>query len=132
MIKPLLAKANVQPKGKIAVGTVKGDLHDIGKNIVGMLLEGAGFEILDLGADVPKEIFLDSVKQENVDMIGMSSLLTTTMLYMKDVIEALEEANLKQKVKIIIGGAPVTQSFRSEQMGMLRMQPKQWIWLKDC
>jgi 5-methyltetrahydrofolate--homocysteine methyltransferase len=116
VIKPLLAKANIQPKGKIAVGTVKGDLHDIGKNIVGMLLEGAGFEILDLGADVPKEIFLDSVKQENVDMIGMSSLLTTTMLYMKDVIEVLVEANLKHKVKIIIGGAPVTQSF-ADQIG---------------
>jgi 5-methyltetrahydrofolate--homocysteine methyltransferase len=116
VIKPLLAKANVKSKGKIAVGTVKGDLHDIGKNIVGMLLEGAGFEILDLGADVDKEIFLDSVKKENADIIGMSSLLTTTMLYMKDVIKSLEEANLKQKVKIIVGGAPVTQSF-ADQIG---------------
>jgi 5-methyltetrahydrofolate--homocysteine methyltransferase len=111
VIRPLLAKANVQSKGKIAVGTVKGDLHDIGKNIVGMLLEGAGFEILDLGTDVSKEVFLDSVFKDKADVIGMSSLLTTTMLYMKDVIKELEDANLKHKVKIIIGGAPVTQAF---------------------
>jgi 5-methyltetrahydrofolate--homocysteine methyltransferase len=114
LIRPLLAKANVESKGKVVVGTVKGDLHDIGKNIVAMLLEGAGFEIIDLGADVPKEKFLEFAEKENADMVGMSALLTTTMVYMREVVEALENANLKSKVKVIIGGAPITQSFADQ------------------
>jgi len=114
VIRPLLAKANVKPKGKVAVGTVKGDLHDIGKNIVGMLLEGAGFEIIDLGADVSKEKFIGAVGETKADVIGMSSLLTTTMTYMKLVIDELNSFELRDKVKVIIGGAPVTQAFADE------------------
>ena len=114
LLRPLLAKANVESKGKVVIGTVKGDLHDIGKNIVSMLLEGAGFEIIDLGADVPKEKFLEFAEKENANIVGMSALLTTTMVYMREVIEALENANLKSKVKVIIGGAPITQSFADQ------------------
>ena len=114
LLKPLLAEANVESKGKVVIGTVKGDLHDIGKNIVAMLLEGAGFEVTDLGADVPIERFLEFAEKENADIIGMSALLTTTMVYMREVIEALENANLKPKVKVIIGGAPITQSFADQ------------------
>jgi 5-methyltetrahydrofolate--homocysteine methyltransferase len=113
-VRPLLAEANIRSKGKIVVGTVKGDLHDIGKNIVGMLLEGAGYEVTDLGTDVTKEDFMEVVKKEGVDIIGMSALLTTTMTYMKEVIQAVNEANLKGKVKVIIGGAPITQSYADE------------------
>ena len=113
-IKPLLAEANIKSRGKIVVGTVKGDLHDIGKNIVGMLLEGAGFEVTDLGTDVTKEEFMEVVKKEGVDIIGMSALLTTTMTYMKEVIQAVNDAKLKGKVKVIIGGAPITQSYADE------------------
>ena len=114
LIKPLLAKANVESKGKVVIGTVKGDLHDIGKRIVAMLLEGAGFEVTDLGADVSKEKFLEFVEKERADILGISALLTTTMTYMKEVIEALENANLKQNVKVIIGGAPITHSYAEE------------------
>jgi 5-methyltetrahydrofolate--homocysteine methyltransferase len=114
LIKPLLAKANVESKGKVVIGTVKGDLHDIGKMIVAMLLEGAGFEVTDLGADVSKEKFLEFVEKERTDILGMSALLTTTMTYMKEVIEAVENANLKQDVRVIIGGAPITHSYAEE------------------
>ena len=114
LIKPLLAKANVESKGKVVIGTVKGDLHDIGKRIVAMLLEGAGFEVTDLGVDVSKEKFLEFVEKERADILGMSALLTTTMTYMKEVIEAVENANLKQDVRVIIGGAPVTHSYAEE------------------
>ncbi len=114
LIKPLLAKANVESKGKVVIGTVKGDLHDIGKRIVAMLLEGAGFEVTDLGTDVSKEKFLEFVEKERADILGMSALLTTTMTYMKEVIEAVENANLKQDVRVIIGGAPVTHSYAEE------------------
>ena len=114
IIRPLLAEANVEPLGKIIIGTCGGDLHDIGKNIVAMLLEGAGYEVVDLGADVPKEKFIEYAKKENPDVLGMSALLTTTMLFMKDMIEALEEAGLKNKLKVIIGGAPITQSYADE------------------
>lgn len=114
LIKPLLAKANVESKGKVVIGTVKGDLHDIGKRIVAMLLEGAGFEVTDLGADVSKEKFLEFVEKERADILGMSALLTTTMTYMKEVIEAVENANLKQDVRVIIGGAPITHSYAEE------------------
>ncbi|HEA65135.1 MAG TPA: cobalamin-binding protein [Candidatus Aminicenantes bacterium] len=111
ILKPLLAEANVQSKGKVVIGTVKGDLHDIGKNIVGMLLQGAGFDVVDLGADVPKEKFLEFVKNEGADILGMSALLTTTMIYMKETLETLKNAGLREKVKVIIGGAPVTESY---------------------
>ena len=111
ILKPLLAEANVQSKGKVVIGTVKGDLHDIGKNIVAMLLQGAGFDVVDLGADVPKEKFLEFIKNERVDILGMSALLTTTMIYMKEIIEALKNAGLRENVKIIIGGAPITESY---------------------
>jgi len=111
IIKPLLAEANVKSQGKVVMGTVKGDLHDIGKNMVAMLLQGAGFEVIDCGTDVPKEKFLEAVKNEQADIIGMSALLTTTMLYMKEVIEILESEGLRQKAKVIIGGAPVTESY---------------------
>ena len=114
IIKPLLAEANVQSKGKVVIGTVKGDLHDIGKNIVAMLLQGAGFDVVDLGADVPKEKFLEFVKNEGADILGMSALLTTTMIYMKETIEALKNAGLRENVKVIIGGAPVTESYAAQ------------------
>jgi len=111
MIKPLLAKAKVKAKGKVVIGTVRGDLHDIGKNIVAMMLRGAGYEVIDLGADVPKEKFLEHVKKEGADIVAMSALLTTTMTYMREVVEELEKAKLKSKVRVIIGGAPVSQAY---------------------
>lgn len=114
IVKPLLGDEIVGSRGKVVIGTIKGDLHDIGKNIVGMLLEGAGFEVTDLGTDVTKEQFMEVVEKEGVDIIGMSALLTTTMTYMKEVIQSVEDANLKGKVKVIIGGAPITQSYAEE------------------
>ena len=111
ILKPLLAEANVRSIGKVVIGTVKGDLHDIGKNIVAMMLQGAGFDVVDLGTGVSKEKFLEFVEKESANILGMSTLLTTTMVYMKEVIEALKNANLEQNVKVIIGGAPVTQSY---------------------
>jgi 5-methyltetrahydrofolate--homocysteine methyltransferase len=111
ILNPLLAEANVKSKGKVVIGTVKGDLHDIGKNIVGMMLQGAGYKIVDLGADVPKEKFIEFTQKEDVNMVGMSALLTTTMIYMQEVIQALKDAGLREKVKVIIGGAPVTQAY---------------------
>jgi 5-methyltetrahydrofolate--homocysteine methyltransferase len=114
IINPLLAEANVKAKGKVVLGTVKGDLHDIGKNIVGMMLQGAGYEIVDLGADVPKEKFIEFTQKEEANMVGMSALLTTTMIYMKEVIQGLKDAGLRNKVKVIIGGAPVTQAYADQ------------------
>ncbi len=114
ILKPLLAESKVESKGKVIIGTVKGDLHDIGKNIVALLLQGAGFDVVDLGADVSKEKFVEFAKKEKADIIGMSALLTTTMLYMKETIEALQEAGLRQNIKVIIGGAPVTDSYASQ------------------
>jgi 5-methyltetrahydrofolate--homocysteine methyltransferase len=114
IIKPLLAESNVKSKGKVVIGTVKGDLHDIGKNIVAMLLQGAGFDVVDLGADVPKEKFLEFVKKEHADIVGMSALLTTTMIYMKETIEMLKNEGLRENVKVIIGGAPVTESYAAQ------------------
>jgi len=111
VIKPLLVQANVQSKGKVVMGTVNGDLHDIGKSIVAMLLEGAGFEVIDLGADVPLEKFMESIKKENADIVGMSALLTTTMTFMKVLIDELEKTGLKKRVKVMVGGAPVTSAF---------------------
>jgi len=114
IIRPYFTEERNESKGKIVIGTVKGDLHDIGKKIVCMILESEGFEVVDIGIDVPKEKFLTSIKKENPDIIGMSALLTTTMVYMREVIEAVEKAKLKQNVKIIIGGAPITRSFADE------------------
>lgn len=114
ILKALLAETKVKPLGKVVIGTVKGDLHDIGKNIVAMLLKGAGFEVIDLGADVPKEKFLEYVKKERADIVGMSALLTTTMVSMKETIDTLKSAGLRDNVKVIIGGAPVTESYASQ------------------
>jgi 5-methyltetrahydrofolate--homocysteine methyltransferase len=116
ILKPLLAEKNVKPLGRAVIGTIQGDLHDIGKNIVSMLLQGAGFEIIDLGADVRADRFVESAKNENVDLIGMSALLTTTMINMKAVIDGLNEAGIRDNVKVIIGGAPVTQDY-ADQIG---------------
>ncbi len=114
LLKPHLVKADVQPIGKIAAGTVKGDLHDIGKNLVCMMLEGAGFEIVDLGVDVPAERFVAAVAEQKVDILAMSALLTTTMPNMKANIAALQQAGLRDKVKIMIGGAPITEAYAVE------------------
>lgn len=110
LLKPHLVEGNVKPAGKVAIGTVEGDLHDIGKNLVAMMLEGAGFEIIDLGVDVAPRAFVDAV-QEGAQLIGMSALLTTTMSNMNVTIEALKVAGLRDKVKVMIGGAPVTEEF---------------------
>jgi 5-methyltetrahydrofolate--homocysteine methyltransferase len=116
ILKPLLAEAGAKMVGKVLLGTVKGDLHDIGKNLVGMMCEGAGFEVNDLGKDVAPEAFVDAIKEYEPDVVGMSALLTTTMRSMEHTVKALEEAGLRDKVKIMIGGAPVTQAF-SDQIG---------------
>ena len=110
LLKPHLASTDVKAAGKIAIGTVKGDLHDIGKNLVAMMLEGAGFEVVDLGVDATPEAFVDAV-QEGANLIAMSALLTTTMSTMGATVEALKAAGLRDKVKIMVGGAPVTEKF---------------------
>jgi 5-methyltetrahydrofolate--homocysteine methyltransferase len=114
LLKPLLTQTGAKPVGTAVIGTVKGDLHDIGKNLVGMMLEGAGFEVIDLGADVAPEKFVQAAKDTRAQIVGISTLLTTTMLGMKDVLHALERAELRSKVKVMVGGAPVTQSFADE------------------
>jgi 5-methyltetrahydrofolate--homocysteine methyltransferase len=116
IIRPMLVETGVKTAGKVLLGTVKGDLHDIGKNLVGMMCEGAGFEVEDIGKDVAPEQFVDAVKEYEPDVVGMSALLTTTMRAMESTIKVLEEAGLRDKVKIIIGGAPVTQAF-ADQIG---------------
>jgi 5-methyltetrahydrofolate--homocysteine methyltransferase len=110
ILKPLLAQAGIEPVGKAIVGTVKGDLHDIGKNLVAMMLEGAGFKVVDLGVDVPVEKFVSAL-QEGADILGLSALLTTTMPSMENTIKAIEAAGLRNRIKIIIGGAPVTAEY---------------------
>jgi len=114
LLRPLLAAAGSKPKGKVVIGTVKGDLHDIGKNLVGLMLQGSGFEVVDLGADVKPERFVEAVKTSQPHFVMMSALLTTTMLGMKDTVEALKAANLRTSVKVAVGGAPVTQRFCDE------------------
>ena len=99
---------------KVVIGTVKGDMHDIGKNLVGMMLEGSGFEVIDLGIDLPADKFVDAVKQHRPRFLAMSALLTTTMAQMKMVIDALQETGLRQSVKVFVGGAPITQGFADE------------------
>jgi 5-methyltetrahydrofolate--homocysteine methyltransferase len=114
LLKPLLTQTGVKPVATAVIGTVKGDLHDIGKNLVCMMLEGAGFEVVDVGADVTPEKFVQAVKDTKAQILGISTLLTTTMLGMKDVLRALEQADLRKQVKVMVGGAPVTQSFADE------------------
>jgi len=114
VLKPHLASANVKSQGKVVAGTVKGDLHDIGKNLVCMMLEGAAFEIVDLGSDVTPEKFVEAVRSTGADVICMSALLTTTMPNMKNTIEALKTAGLRDKVKVMVGGAPLTDQYARE------------------
>jgi corrinoid protein of di/trimethylamine methyltransferase len=116
LIRPLLAARGDEPVGRVVIGTVKGDLHDIGKNLVSSLLEGGGFEVIDLGSDVTAERFVSAVQEKNADIVCLSALLTVTMPSMKQVIEALRNAGLRDRVKVIIGGAPVTQRF-ADQIG---------------
>lgn len=111
VLQPFLTKANVKPKGSVVIGTVKGDLHDIGKNLVAMMLKGAGFKIEDLGVDVAPERFIQIAKNKNAEIIAMSALLTTSMPSMQEVINLLKRANLNKKIKTMIGGAPVTQGY---------------------
>jgi len=111
VLKPLLSEADVQSMGVVVIGTVTGDMHDIGKNLVGMMLEGAGFEIIDLGTDTSPEAFVEAVRSEGADILGLSALLTTTMPGMRATIDALAEANLLDKVIVMVGGAPVTEEY---------------------
>jgi 5-methyltetrahydrofolate--homocysteine methyltransferase len=114
VLRPLLAESDVPSAGKYVIGTVKGDLHDIGKNLVKMMLEGAGFETIDLGTNVGPGAFVEAVREHQPQLVGMSALLTTTMVQMKATIEALHEAGLRESVKIMVGGAPVTDAFAQE------------------
>ncbi len=113
-LKPLLVEEGIPSIGRVAIGTVHGDLHDIGKNLVGIMLKGAGFEVIDLGKDVPAEEFVDAAEKEDAKVIGMSALLTTTMPVMRKVVDLLKERGLDKSIKTIIGGAPVTQEFARE------------------
>ncbi|AET68257.1 methyltransferase cognate corrinoid protein [Desulfosporosinus orientis DSM 765] len=116
LLKPLINDVDIPSKGTVLIGTVAGDLHDIGKNLVAMILESGGFKVVDLGVDVSVEKFVEAAKQYNPQVIGMSALLTTTMVAMKDTIDALREAGLRNNLKIIVGGAPLSQEF-SDQIG---------------
>lgn len=116
LLKPLLAQEGVRASGKVCIGTVKGDLHDIGKNLVKMMLEGKGLEVIDLGTDVAPETFVKTAEEQNCQVICCSALLTTTMGVMGDVVKAAQEAGIRDKVKIMVGGAPVTQAF-CDQIG---------------
>ena len=114
LLEPLLIAAEVPSLGKVVIGTVKGDLHDIGKNLVGIMLEGAGFEVIDLGSDVTAERFVETAQSEGAAVVGMSALLTTTMTGMKDVVELVAGKGLNETLKVIVGGAPVTQAFADD------------------
>jgi len=114
LLEPHLGKTDARSRGTIVIGTVKGDLHDIGKNLVGIMLSGAGFEVVDLGKDVSPEAFVDAASESGADVIGMSALLTTTMPAMKDVVALVEERGMTGKVKTIVGGAPVTEDYARE------------------
>lgn len=116
IIKPLLAQQDFKAKGIVAIGTVKGDLHDIGKNLVAMMMEGSGIEVIDLGTDVGPDKYIAAVKEQGAQIICMSALLTTTMPEMKNIIDALDAEGLRDKVKVMIGGAPVTSAY-AEQIG---------------
>lgn len=114
ILRPKLIEAGAKLAGTIVLGTVKGDLHDIGKNLVGMLLEGAGFQVIDLGIDVSSDKFVEAAKTHKPNVVGLSALLTTTMPRMKEVIESLVEAGIRKTVKVVIGGAPVTEKFAKD------------------
>jgi len=114
LLQPELIKSGVKAVGKVIIGTAKGDLHDIGKNLVAMMLRGGGFEVIDLGIDVPPEKFLKASQEHQPDIVGISALLTTTMIGMRDVITILKKASLRSKIKVMVGGAPVTQEFADE------------------
>ena len=114
LLRPHLIEADVKPLGKVVIGTVQGDLHDIGKNLVGMMMEGAGFEVIDLGVDVKPEELIEAVKENQPDIVAMSALLTTTMGNMKTAITMMQEAGIKDSIKVMIGGAPVTQDYADE------------------
>jgi 5-methyltetrahydrofolate--homocysteine methyltransferase len=116
ILKPYLSEDDVQSPGKVVIGTVKGDLHDIGKNLVAMMLEGAAFEVVDLGTDVSPEKYVEAIKESGAQIIAMSALLTTTMPNMKNTIDALVEAGIRDQVKVMIGGAPITQAY-ADQIG---------------
>ena len=117
ILRPLLmGDASVKPLATVVLGTVKGDMHDIGKNIVGVLLEGTGFRVVDLGVDVPPEKFVETVKEHNAEIVGISALLTTTMVNMRSVMKAFEDAGIRSKVKVMVGGAPVTDRW-AESIG---------------
>jgi len=111
IIKPLLSESGAETRGKIIIGTVKGDLHDIGKNLVGMMLEGGGYTVIDLGVDIPPDKFVEEIKKNGVKLIGLSALLTTTMNGMKDVIDTLKKDKETASVKVMVGGAPLTQEY---------------------
>ena len=113
-LKPHLVETGVKSAGKVVLGTIKGDLHDIGKNLVGLMLEGAGFEVTDLGIDVPPEEFVEAVQAGDVKIIGLSALLTTTMPNMKSTIDALKDAGLRDNVRVMVGGAPITDAYAKE------------------
>jgi corrinoid protein of di/trimethylamine methyltransferase len=114
LIRPLLVASGTEPVGRVALGTVKGDLHDIGKNLVGAMLEGGGYEVIDLGVNVTPEQFVAAVKEKKANIVAMSALLTTTMPAMKTTIEALEQAGVRQQVKVLVGGAPISQKYAQE------------------
>ncbi len=111
LVKPLIAEADLKSQGKVLLGTVKGDLHDIGKNLVGMMMESGGLEVVNLGVDISPEKFMDAVREHNPDILALSALLTTTMPAMRETIELLDDEGLRDKVKVIVGGAPVSQEF---------------------
>jgi len=114
ILRPLLAETGAEPIGTLIIGTVKGDLHDIGKNLVGMMFEGAGFEVVDIGIDKEPQVFVDAIEEHNAKLIGMSALLTTTMPKMGETINAIKEAGIRDQVKILVGGAPITAAFAEE------------------
>ncbi|MBN1998883.1 corrinoid protein [candidate division KSB1 bacterium] len=114
LLRPKLAETGVEPLGRFVLGTVKGDLHDIGKNLVAMMMEGAGYEVIDLGVDVSPEKFANAAKENKAQVIGISALLTTTMIKMKDVIQQISDMGMRESVKIVVGGAPLTQEYADE------------------
>ncbi len=114
LLRPLLAARGAEPLGRVAIGTVKGDLHDIGKNLVASLLEGGGFEVIDLGVNVSPEKFIATIRDKNANIVALSALLTTTMPSMRTTIEALKQAGVRDRVKVLIGGAPITQQYADE------------------
>ena len=114
ILRPKLVETGVKPIGRFLIGTVKGDLHDIGKNLVSMMMEGAGFEVIDLGVDVSPDKFITAIREHQPQIVGLSALLTTTMLNMKEAIAAFQSAGVREQIKVVIGGAPVTQQYAEE------------------